>query len=412
MRNAIIVASFAVLGMCVVPNLVASSGLNAQAPIRVLFIGNSFTYVNDLPELVDGFARGSKGAARVETRMVAAGGATLESTWRDGKALAVLRGSRWDYVVLQEQSSLGSLFINGRSAVNDPSRIFYPAVRKFGGEARRAGAKTILMLTWAPRAEPGLQDALTYAYMAIGREIGAAVAPVGIAWASARRDRPSVDLFDPAPWDGLHPSPAGSYLAAAVLFATITGRSPIGAPAVLRGHPAPDGRVDSSKSVTLVSLPLGQAKWLQEVAWRTRLSLEGSGGYVSLPRPAPAERPRMPAGAAPDSTALIGHWIGKLNLYYQSPATIELTFRRDRSRLCGTLRLIPENFGDPESFELSNVVVRDGQLTFTVPNKRYEHGDVTYRAVATDQGLEGIAQFSNPALDAIAIGTWSARRAR
>jgi hypothetical protein len=313
-------------------------------------------------------------------------------------------------VVLQEQSSLGSLFVNGHAAISDPSRIFYPAVRAFDGEIRKAGAKTILMLTWAPRAEPELQDALTAAYMTIGRQVGASVAPVGIAWATARRDRPSIDLFDPAPWDGLHPSPAGSYLAAAVLFTTITGQSPIGAPAVIRGAPSSDGHVDTSKSVTLVALPPENAKWLQELAWSTHVSLQRSGGYLTVARPAPQALPTLPAGTIRGRKLLAGRWVGRLRLYYQSPSEIELAFTSGPAGLLGKLRLVPERFGDPESFSVSNAVVHDGLLTFTLPNKRYEHGEVTYRGVITPRGLEGTAEFSNPELAALAIGTWSAHR--
>ena len=81
-------------------------------------------------------------------------------------------------------------------------------------------------------------------------------------------------MFDPAPWDGMQPSPAGSYLAAAVLYAEIVGRSPVGATAEIRGHPAPDGELDTSKTVILASLDTADARWLQKLAWKSYTALK------------------------------------------------------------------------------------------------------------------------------------------
>jgi hypothetical protein len=58
----------------------------------------------------------------------------------------------------------------------------------------------------------------------------------------------------PDPWDGFHPTPSGTYLSAAVLYATLFGQSPSGASAQLSGHPMEDGDVDTTKSVVLASL--------------------------------------------------------------------------------------------------------------------------------------------------------------
>ena len=105
----------------------------------------------------------------------------------------------------------------------------YPAVRRVVSTARSQGTEPVLFLTWGRRdgfSETGhasfdsMQAAITSAYTDIADEVGARVAPVGEAWA-ATRDR--VDLFA---GDGSHPSPAGTYLAAAVLYATIFVEDP------------------------------------------------------------------------------------------------------------------------------------------------------------------------------------------
>jgi len=72
---------------------------------RVLFIGNSYTYFNNLPEV---FARLAEAGhhGRVETRMVAPGGWRLKDHWEKGSARQLLDAEKW-IVVLQDQSSLG-----------------------------------------------------------------------------------------------------------------------------------------------------------------------------------------------------------------------------------------------------------------------------------------------------------------
>src|SRR5262245_55033615 len=68
----------------------------SSRPIRILFIGNSFTYVNNLPELVRGMAAALPSPIEIETKQVTVGGATLMQLWNGGPALAAIRGSRWD----------------------------------------------------------------------------------------------------------------------------------------------------------------------------------------------------------------------------------------------------------------------------------------------------------------------------
>ena len=76
-------------------------------PIRVLFIGNSYTYFNNGPAIFSEVAASQTGR-KVETEMVAAPGETLISLWQRSKAREVLRSSNWDYVVLQCQSQLAT----------------------------------------------------------------------------------------------------------------------------------------------------------------------------------------------------------------------------------------------------------------------------------------------------------------
>lgn len=210
---------------------------------RVLFVGNSYTSVNDLPAVFRELAR--SGGHRVETGTVAPGGATLAQHAASADTLATIAGSRWQYVVLQEQSQIPS--VEGAR-----QQGMYPAARALVAAARAAGAEPVFFETWAYRGgwpENGLdyramQVQIDAGYGAIAAELGVLVAPVGGAWLNLRQADPALDLWQD---DGSHPDTAGTYLAACVFYATIFGLSPEGA-----------GYVDG--------LPPGVARTLQHMA--------------------------------------------------------------------------------------------------------------------------------------------------
>ncbi|MBA2628054.1 MAG: hypothetical protein H0U85_08575 [Gemmatimonadales bacterium] len=146
--------------------------------MRVLFIGNSFTARNELPRTIAQLA-GSRGHA-LEWQLVSAGGASLRAHWNKGAAIDAMHEGRWDWVVLQEQSTL---------PVKNAKRM-HENVRLFAGIIRDAGAGIALYMTWARANAPAAQDAITAAYESIGRELGATVVPVGLAWQAFMRDHP------------------------------------------------------------------------------------------------------------------------------------------------------------------------------------------------------------------------------
>src|SRR5262245_9941274 len=76
--------------------------------IHVLFIGNSFTYVNDLPRMVAELAKAGK-QRPFHYDQETPGGYTLEQHWKNGKALAKIQSRQWDFVVLQDQSQAAVL---------------------------------------------------------------------------------------------------------------------------------------------------------------------------------------------------------------------------------------------------------------------------------------------------------------
>lgn len=180
---------------------------------NALFIGNSFTARNDVPGLIAQLA--AKSGKLFEHRLIQAGGASLRMHWNKGDAQREIQRGNYDYVILQEQSTL---------PIKNAAR-FHENVRLFDDVIRAAGAKMALYLTWARQNVPETQTALTAAYTSIGTELGALVVPVGLAWQRFLREHKEPVLHDK---DQSHPTLAGSYLAACVFYATLFQDKPAG----------------------------------------------------------------------------------------------------------------------------------------------------------------------------------------
>ena len=202
------------------------------APSRILFIGNSYTSRNQLPGLIASLAAAAEHPRRIEFELVFAGGASLKRHWNAGLAQQSLARASWNYVVLQEQSTL---------PVKNPVR-YHENVRLFAPEIERHGAKPVLYLTWARQQAPATQDSITRAVEEIAAEIDALVVPVGPAWRSVIARHGDIALYTD---DGSHPTAAGSYLAACVFLVSLFGEVP-------RGYAVSDSlRLDRAVAATL-----------------------------------------------------------------------------------------------------------------------------------------------------------------
>jgi len=103
-------------------------------PLRILFVGNSYTFSNDMPEMFAELMRAN--GRNVEVASSARGGWTLAHHAASEQTLGMLTSKDWDYVILQEQSVIPCI----------PSRredIMYPAVRVLHEAVQHAGAETI-----------------------------------------------------------------------------------------------------------------------------------------------------------------------------------------------------------------------------------------------------------------------------
>jgi hypothetical protein len=198
---------------------------NGEKCLRILFIGNSYTFSNDLPGTFVELARA--GGHLVEAQMVANGGWGFSDHMASPDTLTAIQSKEWDYVVLQEQSTIPA-------APYSRTNYMYPAARVLVNQIRSAGAKPVFFVTWGHKnGEPdmGIPNYVTMqawvdqGYLAIAQELNVTLAPVGTAWYIAQKDAATPELWQE---DGSHPTLAGTYLAANVFYATIFLQSPVG----------------------------------------------------------------------------------------------------------------------------------------------------------------------------------------
>lgn len=198
-------------------------------PSKVLFIGNSYTYVNNLPELVSTMM--SSSGESIEYLMSAPGGCTFQQHCTVSSSY--IQQGNWDYVVLQEQSQLPSF----------PEDQFmqecYPYAASLCSMTQEynPSARIIFYMTWGrkngdpqncPYYPPlctyqGMDSLLYLRYMMMAEDNHAWVSPVGATWHYIRDHYPAEELYQS---DESHPSYLGSYVAACCFYTLFTGRNP------------------------------------------------------------------------------------------------------------------------------------------------------------------------------------------
>jgi hypothetical protein len=209
-------------------NILSTSGAS-QPQKNALFIGNSFTYYNNLEQIFESIA--SDAGIAINAARVATGSSTLENfadpTYANGQALTpVLEGqNNFDYVILQENST---------RPINYPNR-FLSAARALQNKinATQTHAEIYLYETWEypDRAGesryggtvPAMEGLLRTAYADVGETLDIPVCWVGKAFTKVFEDHTEINLYQT---DQTHPSYAGSYLSACVHAMTILGIDP------------------------------------------------------------------------------------------------------------------------------------------------------------------------------------------
>ena len=193
---------------------------------RVLFIGNSLTYTNDLPGMYIALAR-LAGYDTVNAASVAFPDYALEDHWAEGTARRALADHGWEYVIMQQ----------GSSALASSQAHLRTWTEQFAPVIRGAGATPVLFMVWPTTTFPGDFPHVLQSYRNAAVAVNGIFAPAGDAW-TAYGDRSP--FYSP---DGLHPSVYGTYLSALVLLERTLGTRPDQLPAVIPGTSTPEAEV-------------------------------------------------------------------------------------------------------------------------------------------------------------------------
>ncbi len=230
---------------------------------KVLFLGNSYTGVNNLPLMIQKLASSAGDSLFFEKNTP--GGYTLgyppNGHLYNQTSLELIAQGSWDYVVLQEQSQFPTIpyyrdnyFFSGGIALDSLIKSANPCTETmmYMTWGRKYGGQQCIETYCSPDFVDfhHMQDSLESAYMNLANHLNATVSPVGISWENSILSGDPIELFMA---DNSHPSVAGSYLAACTFYATIFHKSPAG----LSYH---------------ASLEATDANFLQDIAYTTVLT--------------------------------------------------------------------------------------------------------------------------------------------
>ncbi|PSK94819.1 putative secreted protein (Por secretion system target) [Taibaiella chishuiensis] len=219
------------LGLLLLCLLTGAGSASAGDTLRVLFIGNSYTDVNNLPEVVRKLANASGDSLYYKVSVP--GGTTFEQHAALPATVNLIAQGGWDYVVLQEQSQRPSF--NDAQVANE----VYPYARKLDSlvHVYTPCAKTVFYMTWGRKngdagncavwppvcTYQGMDSLLQLRYSIMAQQNNAMISPVAKVWRRLRNTTGAPELYQA---DESHPSPAGTYAAALSFYSLFFNKNP------------------------------------------------------------------------------------------------------------------------------------------------------------------------------------------
>ncbi|MDR3616527.1 MAG: hypothetical protein P4L53_23405 [Candidatus Obscuribacterales bacterium] len=215
---------------------------NSPAARKILFVGNSLTYVNQLPIVLAALAINSNTCSELRVGEVVEGGATLEHMFNQTNAVkAITEDGPWTDVVLQDQSET--------PVKNSALTLQYS--ERFAKEIKKVHARTVFFETWSLNGQQSTQAQYHDVYMEACKSADGLFVPAGDAFALCHTEHPEIELYG----DDRHPNQQGTYLAACVFYKKLFGRTPVGLPSDL-----------SLAGIKIMTLSTSIASTLQSVA--------------------------------------------------------------------------------------------------------------------------------------------------
>ncbi|MDA0682370.1 MAG: PKD domain-containing protein [Bacteroidetes bacterium] len=205
----------------------------SQQTKEVLFLGNSYTYYNDLPNMIKQIALSFGDTLNYDQNTP--GGVTLQNHSSNTQTLSKISQQQWDHVIIQCQSQEPAF--SPSQVSND---VFpYAQILIDSIASNYSCTEPIFYMTWGRKngdqqncaAYPpvctylGMQQRLRESYLEMTSNHNATCAPVGMAWKESINQNPILELYTT---DQSHPSLEGSYLAACTFYASLFKKPSIG----------------------------------------------------------------------------------------------------------------------------------------------------------------------------------------
>jgi hypothetical protein len=181
--------------------------------VRILFVGNSLTYTNDLPAMVRSIALA--GGDTFFVKSISHANWNLHDHWNDGAAAQEIAADKWDVVIMQQ----------GPSSLAASRLDLLTWSRKFGDLANIHGTCPAMYMVWPALADVDSFDAVRDHYAEAADSVDGLFLPAGEAWREVWSLDPEYALYG---GDDFHPSKLGTYVAALAIYSGLIGASPQG----------------------------------------------------------------------------------------------------------------------------------------------------------------------------------------
>jgi len=179
---------------------------------RILYIGNSLTYVNDLPSMIAAIAK--QDSTIITYTSLAYPDYSLEDHWNEGKLQGEIEKGNYDFVIAQQ----------GPSALPESQVLLLESATKLAELCKKYNTKLVLYMVWPSKARSFDLDNVISSYTNAAEKTSSLLCPAGLAWKYAWEADPSLPLYS---FDNFHPSVMGSLLAAITIYGSLANKNDV-----------------------------------------------------------------------------------------------------------------------------------------------------------------------------------------
>lgn len=223
---------FILIAVLFISTLSYSQSSDQQSPInsmKILFIGNSYTHYNSMPELFEKLARSKK--VKIDVSMNAKSNHTFKMHCQRPEMFEAIRSQKWDYVVVQ---GFSRELMYEKEVIDTASLPYFRQIID-SVYSNHSCTNVLLYMTWGYKngfingidtlSYEDMSNRVQRGYEYLSELYNLSIVPIGQVWKSFRKNNPSVDIYQE---DGQHPNLMGSYLIASGFYSSIFKSSPVG----------------------------------------------------------------------------------------------------------------------------------------------------------------------------------------